>query len=303
MNTKLPLGVLAIILLSTFASPVLAQSIPGNGPIWGTYGIAVPATVGSYKVFGPDGVLLYDEAVDGPNSPYARGSGVGVVAGATVVTTDPNSTVMVGQSDACVVFTDFVFAGHANQSANTIIEIQNFLNAYQNAGLSLTGVYDSATIGAVKTFQLTHASEVLAPWGLTTPTGNVYLTTVRAMNIENCLMQGKSLTLALPIIPTPITQVASTVEPSQNNISSIVNAGLSTEVAPEAPTIDNEAIAINSNLSSSSASIDMLALTEESNPVLWLIVLAVIILAVIIYRSRSKADTGISTKYVPPGTK
>lgn len=57
-----------------------------------------------------------------------------------------------------------------------------------------TGVFDQATLAAVKAFQTKYASRILAPWGLTKPTGFVYLTTRRVINEIYC--NGKAFPLS-----------------------------------------------------------------------------------------------------------
>lgn len=55
--------------------------------------------------------------------------------------------------------------------------LQEWLNSSQNAGLTVTGVYDQSTRFAVMLLQEKYASEVLHPWGIQKATGNVWMTT------------------------------------------------------------------------------------------------------------------------------
>ncbi|MBX4181388.1 hypothetical protein KW807_00815, partial [Candidatus Parcubacteria bacterium] len=48
------------------------------------------------------------------------------------------------------------------------------------------GVFDQATKQAVEAFQLKYSSEVLAPWGISAPTGYVYITTLGKINQLLC---------------------------------------------------------------------------------------------------------------------
>ena len=51
---------------------------------------------------------------------------------------------------------------------------------------AINGVFDRATDTAVRAFQKKYAQDILAPWGHSTPTGYVYLTTSRKINALNC---------------------------------------------------------------------------------------------------------------------
>ena len=71
------------------------------------------------------------------------------------------------------------------------------------ANLPVTGVYDLATYHAVEQFQVKYNSSVLSPWvpyGLTndsTPTGYVYKTTRRWINLLMC----SALNIPMPNLP------------------------------------------------------------------------------------------------------
>lgn len=63
-----------------------------------------------------------------------------------------------------------------------VSELQQFFNKYENEAIPVTGNYDTDTQEAVKRFQLKYASEILAPWGITRPTGNVGVFTLAKIN-------------------------------------------------------------------------------------------------------------------------
>lgn len=65
-------------------------------------------------------------------------------------------------------------------------KLQMFLNVWVDAGLVVNGVFDVATFEAVKAFQLLYSADILAPWGISEPTGYVYITTRRFINMEVC---------------------------------------------------------------------------------------------------------------------
>ncbi len=77
------------------------------------------------------------------------------------------------------------------------------MNDEINAGLPITGVFGAMTYKAVQDFQIKYSSDVLKPWvayGLPTektPTGYVYKTTTRWINLLKC----PSLNIPLPQLP------------------------------------------------------------------------------------------------------
>ncbi len=72
--------------------------------------------------------------------------------------------------------------------------LQEFLNTHMQANLPVTGVFGPATDRAVRAFQQKYADEVLTPWGLNGPTGFVYRTTQRWVNLMHC----KDLNIPMP---------------------------------------------------------------------------------------------------------
>lgn len=65
-------------------------------------------------------------------------------------------------------------------------DLQTFLLVSEGEQIGASGVYDEKTIAAVKRFQQKYSKYVLEPWGLSTPTGNVYYTTQHTINNLNC---------------------------------------------------------------------------------------------------------------------
>ena len=88
-------------------------------------------------------------------------------------------------SAACDLLTTPLHFGQANDPAQVSL-LQDLLNKLQGAGLTVNGAFDQATLAAVKDFQTRYASDILAPWGATTPSGYVYITTRQKLNELNC---------------------------------------------------------------------------------------------------------------------
>ena len=67
-----------------------------------------------------------------------------------------------------------------------VTKLQYFFNEYEGSNLTINGIFDDATEGAVKAFQTKYATDILEPWGTTTPTGIVYVTTTAKINAIFC---------------------------------------------------------------------------------------------------------------------
>ncbi|MDB5225503.1 MAG: exported protein of unknown function [Candidatus Adlerbacteria bacterium] len=64
--------------------------------------------------------------------------------------------------------------------------LQTFLGAHMNTTVAVTGLFGVETDAVVKKFQSQYADEVLAPWGLSEPTGWVYKLTQWKINQITC---------------------------------------------------------------------------------------------------------------------
>jgi hypothetical protein len=90
-----------------------------------------------------------------------------------------------------------------NNDTNDVANLQTFLNREVGSTLPVTGYYGALTAAAVNLFQVKYGEEVLAPWvpyGLPsaqTPTGYVYKTTQREVNLVYC----PTLTIQQPTLP------------------------------------------------------------------------------------------------------
>ncbi len=81
--------------------------------------------------------------------------------------------------------TSFIKPG-ARNDAEQVKRLQYVLGTLEHLTVGTAGVYDAQTIAATKVFQLRYANRILAPWGLSQPTGNVFLTTRRVVNEIYC---------------------------------------------------------------------------------------------------------------------
>ena len=111
----------------------------------------------------------------------------------TTVTTVANASVnapvtpVVGPSvcKAGDYITAYMKQGINNDPAE-VTKLQNFLNQYEGANLDVNGTFDASTTAAVEAFQLKYAKDVLSPWGISAPTGVVYITTTHEINNIFC---------------------------------------------------------------------------------------------------------------------
>jgi hypothetical protein len=92
-------------------------------------------------------------------------------------------------NDTCApILTEYIRPWHAN-TPSQVRSLQSFLNAFEGENIGETGSYGSQTIAAVRRFQEKYADDVLAPWGISNATGNVYYTTQKKVNEIACGME------------------------------------------------------------------------------------------------------------------
>lgn len=109
---------------------------------------------------------------------------------------------VLGASTSCGLnFTKSLRRGFKNDT-ESVKKLQQFLNEHISAGLTESGVFDSATENALKAFQLKYASTILTPWGLTAATGVLHTTTRTQINNLMC----PDLKLPIPTQLIPMTR-------------------------------------------------------------------------------------------------
>jgi hypothetical protein len=112
-----------------------------------------------------------------------------VLGDATSTVTIATSTLAVGLSTrtaTCVPLINTFMTVNTQNNSTDILKLQAFLNASRVGSFPLNGTYDAKTVAAVKQFQTTYAADILSPWGLTKPTGNVLSMTQRKINQLYC---------------------------------------------------------------------------------------------------------------------
>lgn len=86
---------------------------------------------------------------------------------------------------SCGMYLNSYMRMGANNNPDEVMKLQAFLNE-QGYSIPVNGVFGASTEAAVKAFQKTHSAEILAPWGITDPTGYVYKMTRYVMNNTVC---------------------------------------------------------------------------------------------------------------------
>ena len=81
--------------------------------------------------------------------------------------------------------TSFIRTGQTNDSEQ-VKRVQGVLRMFEESDVEENGEYDEKSAAAVRAFQLKYADEVLTPWGITQPTGYVFLTTRKKLNEIYC---------------------------------------------------------------------------------------------------------------------
>jgi peptidoglycan hydrolase-like protein with peptidoglycan-binding domain len=152
----------------------------------------------------------------------------------------------------CPVITDYLKRGGQN-NPDQVRHLQAFLNDFQHAGIQVSGTFDEATENAVKAFQRTYASEILAPFGATKPSGFVHITTLKKINQIAC---GGQMSLD--------SNELSTINSIKNRGNSLTQTTISSNVtigqaeAPDAPVVP-EAPAASSTGNVDQSNADMAA--------------------------------------------
>ena len=125
------------------------------------------------------------------------GGGQGSVLGAS---TGPESTTTPA---VCEAYLSTYLKFGVQNPADQVMKLQTFLNEFQNSGLAVNGIFDEATLAAVRAFQVSQVTHIRDPWVAVTgpvegwPTGYVYKTTLWWINTLKC----PTGNYPLPILP------------------------------------------------------------------------------------------------------
>lgn len=134
------------------------------------------------------------------NGPISGSMGGGQVLGAFA-----SSGQVLGES--CGLYLNqHLRMGSSKNSSEQVRKLQEFLNKHLGLNIQVTGYFGKSTEDAVKSFQVKYSSEILDPWKLNSPTGLVYLSTVRKINNIECPDIAPSLPELVPWSLNPNAQ-------------------------------------------------------------------------------------------------
>lgn len=86
---------------------------------------------------------------------------------------------------SCSYLNSYMKMGSENNTAE-VIKLQTILKNVEGANIDINGTFDQKTLDAVNAFQAKYVNEIMAPWGVTAPTGYVYITTQKKINELYC---------------------------------------------------------------------------------------------------------------------
>lgn len=136
-----------------------------------------------------------------PSTPPSNGGGNGPVVGSfgggngMVLGASTTKGEVLGAS--CGMYMEkHIRLGSSKNDKEQVKKLQVFLNKWMGTNIPVTGVYGQATFNAVKAFQAKYSDDILKPWGENSPTGLVYLATLRKINKLEC----PDLSLELPTL-------------------------------------------------------------------------------------------------------
>lgn len=157
--------------------------------------------------------------------------GAGQVLG-VATTTIPLATTTPVASVCTPLLTHMMRPGLGN-NPNEVQKLQTFLNQQLGSNLPVTGFFGPMTTLAVKQLQATYASEILAPVGLSAPSGYVLTMTMSKINSLAC--GGAPLAVAQFTAPT-LPQVAAVAPSVQKPLPPKPKAATTAKKAPVKPT-------------------------------------------------------------------
>lgn len=89
------------------------------------------------------------------------------------------------ESESCRYLSSYLKFGEAN-NVEDVYKLQAYLHLVEGIDVSFNGIFDRATYEGVKVMQERHRAEILTPWNISEPTGNVYITTKHFLDEWSC---------------------------------------------------------------------------------------------------------------------
>lgn len=103
-----------------------------------------------------------------------------ILGGGGVFNGGNRGSVLGATTDICDWDASYLRKGWKGNNSEDVKKVQNdLLNALEGNNLVVDGVFGSKTEEAIKAFQAKYADEILKPWGINSPTGLFYLSSLR----------------------------------------------------------------------------------------------------------------------------
>jgi hypothetical protein len=165
----------------------------------------------------------------GGSSSGSRGGGSRGGSGKNSVITTTTPVLTMINTSGCPYINSYMRFGAANDKTD-VTKLQAFLKNSEGLNVDLNGTFDQKTLDAVKAFQAKYVEETMAPWGVTTPTGQVFYTTKNKINELVCKTPVKLTAEQLQAInafKTSLTDSTTNTDASQigTNISTSTQLG------------------------------------------------------------------------------
>ncbi len=176
---------------STVGGTITAPGTANTGSTVGT--ITVPGTANTGSTVGtitPPGTANTGSTVGGPATPSTPPTSNGNTSSGSSSSSSSSSSGAgslppLTSTSQCAYLGSYIQTGKVNNVAD-IIKLQAFLKNTEGMNVAQTGLYDAQTIAAVNAFQVKYTADVLTPWGVSTPTSQVYYTTSKKINEIFC---------------------------------------------------------------------------------------------------------------------
>ena len=124
------------------------------------------------------------EAARSADSSGTSGGGSSRIILNPVVTLSAPTSTDVGGS--CTYINDYLNIKSDKNDPGEVTKLQEFLKNIEGMNVTVNGIFDQATLNAVKSFQAKYLSETMTPWGLQTASGIVSYTTKKKINEIYC---------------------------------------------------------------------------------------------------------------------
>lgn len=134
----------------------------------------------------------------------------------------------------------YFFIGSDNNRPKELRKLQTFLRDREGfTDVIESGIYDMQTISAVKEFQTRYQEDILRPWNITDPTGNVYKTTRKKINEIICPGGNFTLELKESVLSRETEEPVSTTTAVVSSVETVPNTPSNGTISLEEESFSN----------------------------------------------------------------